>query len=78
MTTKAEDEDAQLMKVADAAALLAVSEPMVRKLITMGKLTAVRFVGNVRVRRKEVLALANGEQVQVAAANPASPKWRPA
>ncbi len=46
-----------LMKVKDAAKFLALSESMVRKLLTRNELTAVRIGRSVRVRLQDLEAL---------------------
>lgn len=54
---------AGLMKIKDAAKLLALSESMIRKMLTTRQLTAVRIGRSVRVRAAELEALiAPGEQ----------------
>jgi excisionase family DNA binding protein len=52
-----------LMKIKDAAKLLALSESMIRKMLTTRQLTAVRIGRSVRVRSAELEAfIARGGQ----------------
>lgn len=53
-----------LLTLAEAAATLRCCEKTVRKYVAAGKLPAVRRLGRVLVRRADIEALHNGQQVE--------------